>query len=115
MCSFITFKGVLNCPVCHWQRAYVVHSLHVLLLLHGFLEDQVVDHEHDDHGEPERESGGNEGIRDVGDESTVMVACNLSLLEQTGRNKIVTQEKFTSKYCVCFPANKKELCLLTHL
>ena len=82
MCSFITFKRVLNFSVCHWQRANVVHSLHVILLFHGLLEDQVVDHEHDDDGEPEGECGGDEGVWDIGDKSTKMIPCDLSILEQ---------------------------------
>ena len=84
VCSFITFKRVLNLSVCHWQRTNVVHSLHVLLLLHGLLEDQVVDHEHDDHGEPEGEGGGDEGVRDIGDKSANMIPRDLPILEQTG-------------------------------
>ena len=44
------------------QRPDGRHTLHVLLLLHGLLEDEVVDGEHDDDREPEGEGGGDEGV-----------------------------------------------------
>ena len=58
------------------------HPLHVLLLLHGLLEDEVVDGEHDDDREPEGEGGGDEGVGHVGHEPAVVVPRGRPLLHR---------------------------------
>ena len=67
------------------QRPDGRHPLHALLLLHGLLEDEVVDGEHDDDREPEGEGGGDEGVGHVGHEPAVVVPRGRPLLHRQVR------------------------------
>ena len=81
MCSFVALKWTLGQIVGDGKSSDVVHPLHVLLLLHGLLEDLVVDWEHDDHRHPEGQGAGYQGVGDVGLKITNPISCSPTLLK----------------------------------
>ena len=65
--GFVVLKRILDAVPVEWNSSDIIGPLHRLLLLHGLPVDLVVDRQHDDDGEPEREGGRNESVRNVGD------------------------------------------------
>ena len=80
--GFVVLKGVLDTVPVERNSSDIVGPLHRLLLLHCLPVDLVVDGQHDDDGEPEREGGGDESVGNVWYKGTNLVTSLSPFLTQ---------------------------------